>query len=120
MKKIKFGTTVDTSIVPPIFTFYNEDNQATNGNVTVYHGEKASIDYTLDTPGYYFVVPAITNNFNQDVEYVISEKAQKLSISFTPSADYEDIGLQLIIQHICTGQKYASPDPKIKAKPGRT
>ncbi|GLR69536.1 DP-EP family protein [Agaribacter marinus] len=117
MSKILFNTTIETSITPPIFTFYNEDSIATNGSVEVECGKKAQIIYTLDTPGYFFTQPVITNNFNNDICYTIENKGETLVITFHPETDHEDIGLQLVVQNTSTGQKYASPDPRIRANP---
>lgn len=117
MSEIKFNTTVDTSINPPIFTFYNEDSQATNGSAEVACGKQAQIVYSLDTPGFFFTQPAITNNFNDDICYTIKDKGETLVITFHPKTEHESIGLQLIVQNTSTGQKYASPDPRIVARP---
>lgn len=112
VSKFKFQVTVDTSVIPPIFTFYNEQHQATNGSVNVKE-MKSKIIYNLATPGFFFVAPAITNNFYADVCASIAEEGQQLIIS-DKAERKEDIGLQLIIENVSTGQRYASPDPRIK------
>jgi len=114
--KIKFQVTIETKTIPPIFTFYNEQHQATNGNATTYCGEETYINYTLSTPDFFFVAPFITNNVNGDFHYGISEQGQKLII--VDNGQYTDaIGLQLIVEQQSTGQRYASPDPKIANRP---
>jgi hypothetical protein len=111
--KIKFKVAVDTSIIPPVFTFYNEENQATNGSVTAYSGEETQIIYSLPAADFFFVTPFITNNFNEDFYHRISAERQTLII--IDKGEYEDnIGLQLIIEQQSTGQRFASPDPRIK------
>lgn len=116
IKKISFQVTVDSSIIPPVFTYYNDEHQASNGSVTVYGGEETQIIYTLATPGFFFTVPAITNNFHADVHYAIAAQGQQLII-VDKGTFPEDIGLQLIVEQTSTGQRYASPDPQIKNVP---
>lgn len=116
LRIINFQVTVDTSIIPPIFTFYNDSQQATNGSVTVYGGEETHIVYTIATTGFFFTPPAITNNLHGDVHYGIANAGQQLII-VDQGKVAEDIGLQLIVEHTASGQRYASPDPKIKNVP---
>jgi hypothetical protein len=113
---INFQVTVDINIIPPIFTFYNSQQQATNGSVTVYCGEETHIVYHLSSPGFCFIQPAITNNFHGDVHYGVAEQGQRLII-VDQGKVAEDIGLQLIVEHVASGQRYASPDPQIRNIP---
>jgi hypothetical protein len=116
IRKINFQVEVNTSIIPPIFTFYNEEHHASNGSVTVYGGEETQIIYNLATPGFCFRAPAITNNFHADVHFGLAQEGQQLIIVDKGKVP-EDIGLQLIVEQVSTGQCYASPDPQIKNVP---
>ncbi|WP_428242663.1 DP-EP family protein [Gynuella sp.] len=115
MQQVKFKVTVDTSIIPPIFVFYNENKQITNGSVTV-QGCPTEIYYTLESPGYFMQKPAINDDFNSDISYTFQDNGKTLVLMDQGSRSNEDVGLQLIIENIQTGQRYASPDPRIKNK----
>jgi hypothetical protein len=118
MCDIKFQVEVDINVIPPIFTFYNEKGQPTDGSVTTEVNEPITITYTLKSSGFTFTTPSITNNFDNDVTYNIQEGGQQLII--TDSAqDKINMGLQLIVTENSTGQRYASPDPRIKNKPSQ-
>ncbi|AJQ93456.1 DP-EP family protein [Gynuella sunshinyii] len=115
MQQIKFNVTVDTSVIPPIFVFYNENKQPTNGSVTV-HGEPTEICYVLESPGYFMQKPAITDDFNHDITFTFEDNGKTLVLVDQGSRDNEDVGLQLVVESVKTGQRYASPDPRIKNK----
>ena len=115
-KTVNFRMTIDMDIIPPLYTYYNNDNQPTNGSVTTTCGDPVNIIYTLGTSGFQFLDPAITNNFDCDISFEISEDKQTLTI--LNSAEHVDkVGIQFIVQDLSTGQKYASPDPRIRSKP---
>lgn len=116
MTNIQFNVAIDISVIPPIFTFYNNDNQATDGSVTTTINDPITITYTLQTAGFSFIKPSITNNFDGDVTYSIPEGNQQLIITDT-AQDNINMGLQLIVSADGSGQCYASPDPRIKNKP---
>ena len=109
---VNFQVTVDSKIIPPIFTFYNSHQQATNGSITEYCKEETHIEYHLESPGFSFSPPALTNNFHGDVHYGIAEEGQQLII-VDQGKVAEDIGLQLIVEHVAGGQRYASPERKL-------
>lgn len=114
---ITFSVTVDTEISPPVFIFYNDENQATDGSVTfkVKEGETTQVIYNLATSGFEFIDPIVTNNFDNDTSYAISNNNQTLTIT-DEVVTKQTIGLQLVVQN-GSGQKFASPDPKLKNRP---
>ena len=115
---IKFSVIVSTDIIPPVFTYINSENFDTNGSVTTYVGEETHIIYTLKDRNLSFTDPAITNNFNGDISYLITtEKYNNDTLTIIDNGnDAEVVGLQLIIKNSSTGQLYASPDPQIISK----
>lgn len=117
---VSFNVTVDTDITPPIFIFYNSDGEATNGSVTfkVPEGSTTQVIYNLTTSGFTFVDPIVTNNFDNDTSYAISDNNQTLTIT-DDVATKQTIGLQLVVEN-SNGQKFASPDPRIKNRPSNT
>ena len=117
MEHIKFHVTVDTTIIPPIFVFYNEKKQATNGSVTV-HGETTEIHYTLETAGLFMQQPAINDDFLHDISFTIVDEGKTLIIQDEGKRGNEEVGLQLVVENVQTGQRYASLDPRIKNKNG--
>lgn len=125
---IPFTVKVLTDVIPTVFTYENEDCVLTDGSVTTFVGDKTIIVYTLDNPSedekLSFVEPIITNNFQDDVSFKIStSKHENDTLSLIDNGKYpESVGLRLVVKSTVTVggeihiQKFASPDPQIKAR----
>ncbi|WP_102795331.1 DP-EP family protein [Bowmanella denitrificans] len=96
------------------FSFFDEGGQPSDGSVVVTI-PNTQIDYELiNSNGFVFTAPEITNDEDGDLTWQLTEDKRKIMITDT-DADDEDICLRLVVaKQDDPTTTFISPDPQIK------
>jgi len=125
--KIDFEVSVWTETMPPVFTYKDNNDWISNGNVTIDKQDIIRIiTYTLTEKHLSFYCDdikgikgaVITNGPYDELKhrvFTVNHHNDTLEMTFTPSKA-ESFGVQLIVKNELTDHLYASPDPQLKAK----
>ena len=113
---IRFELTVRDDLHPVCFVYEDQDGQLTDGSVNTIIGEPVTITYSLSNQDFTFDKPLVTNNFNSDISFQLSDDKKSIEI-LNKATNTDFVGIRLVVERGSDNKKFATPDPKIKSTP---